>query len=101
MSTTAAFLDIEKAFVKTGHSVLLYKLSEFPFSTSLIKLTASFLTNRIINVLVEGEFSTPRNIAAWVLQGYVLAQILYNLSINDATVAPGTHLALFKEDTCI
>jgi hypothetical protein len=44
LSMNAVFLDIEKAFDTTGHSGLLFKLSEFEFSTSLIKLIASLLT---------------------------------------------------------
>jgi hypothetical protein len=47
-------------------SGLLYKLPELEFSTSLIKLIASFLTNRKFKVLVEGEFSTARELAAGV-----------------------------------
>jgi hypothetical protein len=83
MSTAAVFLDIEKAFDKTWHSGLLHKLSELAFSTRLIKLVASFLTNRKMEALVEGEFSTPRNIAARRPQGSVLAIILYGLYRND------------------
>jgi hypothetical protein len=81
MSMAAVFLDIEKALNKTWHSGILYKLSELACSTSLIKLIASFLTSRKFKVLVEGEFSTPRNIAAGVPQGsvLVLASILYSL----------------------
>jgi hypothetical protein len=37
MSTTAVFLDIEKAFDTKWHFGLLYKLSKLEFSTSLIK----------------------------------------------------------------
>jgi hypothetical protein len=44
--TAAVFLDIEKAFNTSWHSGLLYKLSKSEFSASLIKLTASFLTDR-------------------------------------------------------
>jgi hypothetical protein len=60
MSTAAVFLDIEKAFDTTWHSGLLYKLSELEFSTSLIKLIASFLTDRKFKVLVEGELTTEK-----------------------------------------
>jgi hypothetical protein len=76
-------------------------LSEFEFSTSLIKLIASFLTDRKFEVLVEGEFSTPRKITSGVRQGSVLASVLYSLCINDAPVAPGTHLVLFADNTFI
>jgi hypothetical protein len=59
MSTATVFLYIEKAFDTTRHSGLLYKLSKLKFSTSLIKLIGSFLSNRKFSVSVEGEMSTP------------------------------------------
>jgi hypothetical protein len=43
MSTTAVFLDIEKAFDTTWRPGLLYKLSKLQFSTSLISLLAHFI----------------------------------------------------------
>jgi hypothetical protein len=61
----------------------------------------AFLTERKVEVLVEGEFSTPRKIAAGVSQGSVLASVLYSLYKNDVSAAPGTHLSLFAVDTCI
>jgi hypothetical protein len=97
----AVFLDIKKAFHTTWHSSLLYKLPELEFSTSLIKLSASFPTDRKFKVLVDGEFSMLRKIVARVPQGSVLAPVLYNIYINDAPVAPVTHLALFADNTCI
>jgi hypothetical protein len=90
------FLDIEKAFETIGHTGLLYQLLELEFSTRFIKLTASSLTNRIFEVLVEGKFSTPRKIAAGVIQGSVLSLILCILYANDVPTA----LALFMDDTC-
>jgi hypothetical protein len=42
MSTATAFLDIEKAFVTTWHTNLLYKLSKLEFLANLIKLLAPF-----------------------------------------------------------
>jgi hypothetical protein len=38
MSTAAVFLDIKESFDTTWHPSLIYKLSEFEFSTSLIEL---------------------------------------------------------------
>jgi hypothetical protein len=72
MLTAAVFLDIKKAFDTTWHSGLLNKLSEIEFSTSLIKLIA-FLTIRKFKFSVGEEFSTPREIAAGMPQGSVLA----------------------------
>jgi hypothetical protein len=79
VSTVVVLLDIEKAFGTTWHSGLLYKLSVLELSTSLIKLTASFLINKKIKNLVEGEFSTPTKIAVGFPQGSVLAPVLYSL----------------------
>jgi hypothetical protein len=76
MSTAAVFLDIEKAFHTTLHTGLLYKLTELEFPISLIKAIASFLTNRILKISVEGDLSSPRKLAAGVPQGSVLAPVL-------------------------
>jgi hypothetical protein len=59
------------------------------------------LTNRKFKVSVEGELSSPRKVAAGVPQGSVLAPLLYSLYINDAPAAPGIHLALYADDTCV
>jgi hypothetical protein len=59
-------------------------LSKLQISTTLIKLISSFLSNRKFKVPVKGKMSTPREIQAGVLQGYILAPTLYSLYINDA-----------------
>jgi hypothetical protein len=91
MSTAAVLLDIEKAFDKTWHLGLLYKVQELTFSISLIKLISSFLSQRKFRVSVEGELSTPRDIQAGVPQGSVLSLILYHLYINDTQQTPGVY----------
>jgi retron-type reverse transcriptase len=73
MSTAAVFLDIEKAFDTTQHSGLLYTLSKLEFSTSLIKLIGSFLSQQKFNVSVGGKISTPREMQAGVPQCSVLS----------------------------
>jgi hypothetical protein len=101
MLKAAVFLDVEKVFNTTWHSGPLYKLSELEFSTSPIELIASFLTDRKFKVLVEGKLCMTIKIVAGVPQHSVLASILYSLYINNDSAAPGTHPALFTDDTCI
>jgi hypothetical protein len=101
MSTDVVLLDNEKASDTTWHPGVLYELSELQFSISLIKLIASYLKNRKFNVSAEGALSSFREIAVRAPQGSVRTPVLYNLYINDASVASETHLALFADDTCI
>jgi retron-type reverse transcriptase len=84
ISAAAVFLDIEKAFDTTWHTGLLYKLSKLEFSTNIIKLLSSFLSQRNFKVSVEGVMSTPREMQAGVPQGSVLSPTLFNMYINDA-----------------
>jgi hypothetical protein len=73
MFTAAVFLDIEKAVDTTWHSGLLDMMSKFEFSTSLIPLISSFLSERKFRVSVESEMSTPKQMQAGVPQGPVLS----------------------------
>jgi hypothetical protein len=75
MSTAVVFLDIEEAFDTTWHSGLLYTFSEVKFSTS--HLTNCFFSDNKFKILVECEFSTPREIAAGFPQESVLAPIQF------------------------
>jgi hypothetical protein len=101
MSTAAVLLDIEKAFDSTWHPGLLCKLSKLEFSTNLINLLGSFLSQRKFRVSVEGEMSTPRSMQAAVPQGSILSPTLFNWYIIDVPQARGVHLALFADDTCL
>jgi hypothetical protein len=94
MSTTAVFLDIEKAFDKTWHTGLLNKLSKLDFLVSLIELISSFLSRRKFCDSVEGEISTPKTMQAGVPQDSSLSSTLFNMYINDALQTTGVHLAL-------
>jgi hypothetical protein len=80
---------------------LLYKLSKLEFSTSLIKLISSFLSQCKFIISVEGEMSTPREMRTGVLQGSVQSPTLYNVYINDAPQSPGVYLDLCADETCL
>jgi hypothetical protein len=100
-STAAVFSDIEKAFDKTWHLGLLYKLLELKFSISLIKLISYFLSHRKFRVSVEGEISTQNDIQSGLPQGSILSPTLYNVYTNDMPETPGVYLGIFADDTCI
>jgi hypothetical protein len=99
MSTTAVFLGIEKAFDKTQHLGLLYKLSELNFLITLIRLISSFLSQRKFRVLIEGKLFTPRGVR--VPQGSILSPTFYSLYINYMSQTLNAYLGLFANDTCI
>jgi hypothetical protein len=101
MSTVTVFLDIEKALDTTWHDGLLYKSFKLEFSTSVIKLINSFLTDRKFRVSVEGEMCTPRYMQTGVPQGSILSAALYSLYLNDTLQSHDVHLALFEDDTCL
>jgi len=72
------------------------------FSSRLIRLISSFLSNRKFKVMVEGELSSPQDKQAEVLQSSVLAPTLYgvySLYIYYTPQTPGVYLALFADDT--
>jgi hypothetical protein len=100
-STAAVFLDIEKAFHTAWHPGFLFKLYKLQFSTSLIMLISSFLSQQKFRVFVEGEMSMPGYMQAGVPQGSVLSPTLYNLYINDTHQTSSVNLALFADDACL
>jgi hypothetical protein len=75
ISTAVVLLGIEKAFDTTRHYGLVYKLLELKFSTNLVKVIASVLTNRKF-VFGRRRISTPTEVATQIPQGSVLATIL-------------------------
>jgi hypothetical protein len=72
------------------------------FSTSLIKLIISFLSNIKFRVSVEGEMSThKRNTSRGATRFRSIPNLVQFIYINYAPQNPGVHLALFADDTFI
>jgi hypothetical protein len=98
MAKALVFLNIEKAFDTTWHSALVYILSELEFSTNLIKLIASFLTDRTFGrrrIFCAKKYSGRDSSSFCPCPSIV--QSIYKLC--PATC--GTYLALFADGTCI
>ena len=55
--TRAAFLDLSKAFDKTWHEGLIYKLRNLSISGNLLDLLTNYLADRLQRVVLNGQES--------------------------------------------
>ena len=79
----AVALDISKAFDRVWHNALLSKLPSYGLPSNFCQWVSSFLSNRFIRVMVDGNLSDCFSINAGVPQGSVLSTTLFLFHIND------------------
>ena len=65
-------LDFSKAFDTVPHDKLMYKLEKYGIKGDLHKWLTSFLTQREMRVVIEGEQSNKTVVKSGVPQGTVL-----------------------------
>lgn len=82
-STGMILVDIEKAFDSICHNGLISNLNIFGFALYLIKISNSFLTDRVFKIIINDTLSTIRKIPVGVPQGAVLSPKLYSIYISD------------------
>ncbi|KAK2577593.1 hypothetical protein KPH14_012704, partial [Odynerus spinipes] len=99
--TVMLLLDIEKAFDRVWIDGLIFKMLQYKYPITLVKLTYSYLYHRHFQVNVNGTKSTKHKIRAGVPQGSVLGPKLFNIFINDIPTFPKTEMALFADDTAV
>ena len=83
IQTDIAILDFSKAFDTVPHDKLLHKLRAYGIHGQLHQWITSFLCNRLMKVVVEGECSNDVTVDSGVPQGTALGPLLFLCHIND------------------
>ena len=94
-------LDFSKAFDTVPHDRLLHKLSHYGITGPIHSWLTCFLTERMMQVVVEGISSPSTTVDSGVPQGTVLGPLLFLCHINDLPGAVKSQVRLFADDCLI
>ena len=97
---TAAF-DISSAFGRVWHAGLLHKLESYGISGQIFSLISSFLSNRQLQVVLDGKCSQEYPVNAGVSQGSIVGPTLLLLYIKDLPDDGISNIAICADDTTL
>ena len=95
------FLDISKAFDKTWHEGLLFKLRQLGIDGSFLKWIESYLTGRSQQVVIRGKISGRLPLECGVPQGSLLGPLLFLVYVNDLQDVPTSLLLMYADDALL
>ena len=96
-------VDLEKAFDRISHKILLYKLISYNIPSNLVHFLKSYLYNRNFKVKVGNAFSNSKPIHASIAQGSILGPTLFNIYVSDFPVwqDPNHKTVMYADDTML
>ena len=98
-ATQAVVLDISKAFNRVWHASLLHKLRSYGISGQIFGLISSFLSNRQLQMVLDGKSSLEYPVNAGVPQRSILGPTLFLLYINDLRDDIICNIVIYADDT--
>ena len=99
-ATQAVALDISKAFDRIWHAGLFCKLKSYVILGEIFGLI-SFLSNRQLQVVLDGTSSQEYPVNAGVPRGFILGPTLFLLYINDLPDDVICDIAIYADDTTL
>lgn len=94
-------LDTEQAFDRVRHEGLIHKMRMAWIPIAQIKITRSYLKDRIFRVKIEKALSTPRDAPAGVPQRSYITPLVYNVYLSDFPPHPSTKSIIYADDILI
>ena len=103
IQTDVGVLDFSRAFDTVPHERLMGKLAHCGIQGQTNSWIRAFLSNRQMQVVVDGEASKSAPVVSGVPQGTVLGPLLFLIYINDmpSVVSKGTFIRLFADDCLV
>ena len=90
--------DFSKAFDTIPHKEFLNKLHSYGIEGNIHQWLSSFLQNRSMRVVVEGEHSDNAHVDSGVPQGTALGPLPFLCHINDLPECVKSQVRLFADD---
>ena len=94
-------LETSKAFDRVWHAGLLHKLKSYGISGQIFGLISSFLSNRQLQVVLDGKSSQEYLVNAGVPPGSILGPTFFLLYINDLPDDVICDIVIYADDTTL
>ena len=92
-------IDLEKAFDKIDHQILIKKMKYLCFSENVIAWFKSYLSEGKFKININAGYSSPSNLTCGVPERSILGPFLFLLYVNDLPQAVVSDSLLYADDT--
>ena len=99
--TGVILLDLQKAFDTVNHQILCQKLTAIGLNPSAVKWFESYLNDRMQSVAINGTVSDLKYVSCGVPQGSILGPTLFQIYVNDMSMAVDCSLLLYADDSIL